>query len=120
MPRILFVEDEAAVLDTLKRFFGREGYDAYGARGLSEALEIAERFPPDVAVLEVMLNEGPEPHADGYEVCKQLREEGFVGPVIFLTARTSEDDKLAGFELGADDYVTKPFSLKELHARIGA
>jgi len=120
MPRILFVEDEAAVLDTLKRFFGREGYDAYGARGLSEALETAERFPPDVAVLDVMLNEGPEPHADGFEVCRQLREEGFAGPVIFLTARTGEDDKLAGFDLGADDYVTKPFSLKELHARIGA
>jgi DNA-binding response OmpR family regulator len=120
MARILFVEDEAPVLDTLKRFFDREGFDVYGARGQGEALDIAQRFPPDVAVLDVMLNEGPEPEYDGFAVCRQLREEGFVGPVIFLTARTSEEDKLAGFELGADDYVTKPFSLKELNARISA
>jgi len=71
-------------------------------------------------VIDVMLNEGPEPETDGFEVCRALREEGFTGPVIFLTARTSEEDKLAGFELGADDYVTKPFSLKELNARITA
>jgi len=120
MARILFVEDEAPVLDTLKRFFDREGFDVYGARGQGEALDLAQRFPPDVAVLDVMLNEGPEPQFDGFAVCKQLRDEGFAGPVIFLTARTTEEDKLAGFQLGADDYVTKPFSLKELNARITA
>ncbi len=120
MARILFVEDESTVLDTLKRFFGREGYDVYGARGLGEALEVAQRYPPDVAVLDVMLNEGPEPEFDGFEVCRNLREDGYRGPVIFLTARTTEQDKLDGFELGADDYVTKPFSLKELKARVGA
>ena len=120
MARILFVEDETAVLDTLKRFFTREGYDVYGARSLSEAMEHYARFSPDVAVLDVMLNEGPEPEHDGFAICKSLRDEGFSGPVIFVTARTGEQDKLAGFELGADDYVTKPFSLLELAARIAA
>jgi len=120
MPRILFVEDELAVLETLTRFFRREGYDVHTARGLNEAVESTRRFRPDVAVLDVMLNEGPEPDHDGFEVCRALREEDFRGPVIFLTARTSEHDKLTGFELGADDYVTKPFSLLELKARVTA
>jgi DNA-binding response OmpR family regulator len=120
MARILFVEDEQAVLDTLTRFFDREGFTVFGVRSLSEATQAAERFPPDVAVLDVMLNEGPEPEHDGFEVCKALRDHGYGGPVIFLTARTSEQDKLLGFELGADDFVTKPFSLKELGARITA
>jgi DNA-binding response OmpR family regulator len=120
MPRVLFVEDEQEVLDPLTRFFNQQGYDTYGARGLSEALEASQRFPPDVVVLDVMLNEGPEPQHDGYEVCKAIQDQGFSGPVIFLTARTGEQDKLTGFELGADDYVTKPFSLKELLARIQA
>lgn len=120
MARILFVEDEPQVLDTLKRFFTRESYDVYGARGMNEALEIARRFPPDLAVLDVMLNEGPEPEHDGFDVCRALRDVEYAGPVIFVTARTSEDDKLTGFDLGADDYVTKPFSLLELKARISA
>ena len=120
MPRILFVEDEQAVLETLNRFFHREGYDVHTARGLNEALDIARRFRPDVAVLDVMLNEGPEPEYDGFEVCRALRAEDFAGPVIFLTARTSEHDKLTGFDMGADDYVTKPFSLPELKARVSA
>lgn len=120
MPRILFVEDELAVQDVLRRFFTREGFEVHTARSRTEALDVFERFPPDVVVLDVMLNEGPEPAHDGYAVCRALREVGHDGPVIFVTARTSEDDKLAGFELGADDYVTKPFSLKELQARVGA
>jgi DNA-binding response OmpR family regulator len=120
MPRILFVEDEAAVLDTLTRYFQREGFQVYGARSLSQALHEADRFPPDIAVLDVMLNEGPEPEHDGFDVCKALRDAGYQGPVVFVTARTAENDKLVGFGLGADDYVTKPFSLKELHARIAA
>ena len=120
MPRILFVEDEIAAQDTLNRFFTREGFDVHGARARTEALEIFGRFAPDVVVLDVMLNEGPEPEHDGFAVCRSLRDAGYDGPVIFVTARTSEDDKLAGFELGADDYVTKPFSLKELKARVSA
>jgi DNA-binding response OmpR family regulator len=120
MPRILFVEDELALTDTLRRFFEREGYDVYIAHGRTEALESSHRFPPDVVLLDVMLNEGPEPQFNGFDVCRAMREEGFKGPVIFLTARTSEDDKLTGFDLGADDFVTKPFSLLELRARVQA
>ncbi len=120
MPRLLFVEDEQALLDTVQRFFTREGYDVYTARCESEALDIYQRFKPDAAVLDVMLNEGPEPEKSGFDVCKALRDADYDGPVIFVTARTSEQDKLIGFELGADDYVTKPFSLLELKARLQA
>jgi DNA-binding response OmpR family regulator len=120
MPRILFVEDELQIQDTMKRFFTREGYDVHTARSRSEALAVQERHQLDVAVLDVMLNEGPEPEHDGFAVCRGLRDQGYEGPVIFVTARTSEDDKLTGFDLGADDYVTKPFSVKVLHARVEA
>jgi DNA-binding response OmpR family regulator len=122
MARILFVEDEEEVLETVKKFFSRQGFDVYGARTAADALELADRFPPDVAVLDVMLQEGPEgpDGMDGFDICKALRANKFRGPVIFVTARASEQDKLLGFELGADDYVTKPFSLKELHARVQA
>lgn len=120
MPRILFVEDEQPLLDTVQRFFTREGYDVYTARGLTDALDVHARFSPDVVVLDVMLNEGPEPTRDGFDVCRALREADYEGPVIFVTARTTEHDKLTGFGLGADDYVTKPFSLLELAARIQA
>jgi len=120
MPRILFVEDEQALLDTVQRFFSREGFDVYTARSLSEAMETYNRYAPDVVILDVMLNEGPEPQRDGFDVCRALRNADYDGPVIFVTARTSEQDKLAGFELGADDYVTKPFSLAELKARVTA
>ena len=120
MPRILFVEDEEAVLDTVERYFSREGFDVFTARGRSQALEVAQRHPPDIVLLDVMLNEGPEPSHDGFDVCRALRALDYTGPVIFLTARTSESDKLSGFDLGADDYVTKPFSLEELKARVSA
>ncbi|MCB9741027.1 MAG: response regulator transcription factor [Alphaproteobacteria bacterium] len=122
MPRLLFVEDEEEVLRTVQTFFKRQGFDVYGARTGREALELADRYLPDVAVLDVMLQEGPEGSdgMDGFDICKALREQKFRGPVIFLTARTSEQDKLTGFELGADDYVTKPFSMMELMARINA
>jgi DNA-binding response OmpR family regulator len=120
MARILFVEDEAEVLGPLKRFFEQQGFDAYGAQGITEALETSRRFPPDICILDVMLNEGPDPEKNGFDVCRALRDEGYEGPVLFLTARTSEQDKLTGFELGADDFITKPFSLPVLKARIEA
>jgi DNA-binding response OmpR family regulator len=122
MARILFVEDEEEVLKTVQIYFKRQGFDVYGARSGRDALDLAQRFPPDVAVLDVMLQEGPEgiDGMDGFEICRRLRDAKFRGPVIFLTARTSEQDKLLGFELGADDYVTKPFSLRELEARVQA
>ena len=120
MPRLMDIEDEQALLDTVQRFFTREGYDVQVGRSRSEALDLFNRFPPDVVVLDVMLNEGPEPDFDGFDVCRALRDAEYEGPVIFVTARTSEADKLTGFDLGADDYVTKPFSLKELQARVQA
>jgi len=123
MPRILFVEDEKVVLDTLLKFFGKvAGYEVYGARTGVDAIDLATRYQPDLAVLDVMLHEGPagQDAMTGFEILQTLRDGGFDRPVIFLTARTSEIDKLMGFELGADDYVTKPFSLPELKARIDA
>ena len=122
MARILFVEDEQAVLAKLIKYFEREGFDARGASTGADALEVAERFAPDVAVLDVMLHEGPGgmDEMDGYQICQALRSSGFDRPIIFLTARTGEKDKLVGFEFGADDYVTKPFSLPELKARVTA
>jgi len=120
MPRILFVEDEVALIDTVRRFFTREGFDVQTARSESEALDSYHRYPPDAVVLDVMLNEGPEPDRSGFDVCRALRQADYDGPVLFVTARTTEKDKLLGFELGADDYITKPFSLLELKARLGA
>jgi two-component system alkaline phosphatase synthesis response regulator PhoP len=122
MPRILFVEDEEDLLTTLVAFFLREGFDVFQARGGKAALDIATRQKLDVCVLDVMLHEGPEGPGsiDGFQILSELRRSGFRGPVILLTARTLETDKLLAFDLGADDYVTKPFSLPELRARVGA
>ena len=122
MPRILFVEDEEDILQSLLKFFQRQGYDVFGAQTGDDALALAERYSPDIAVLDVMLHEGPAgvDGMDGYEICRSLRDNGFDRPVIFLTARATEQDKLVGFEVGADDYVTKPFSLMVLKARIEA
>jgi two-component system alkaline phosphatase synthesis response regulator PhoP len=120
MTRILFVEDEEENLTEIVAFFTREGFEVVHARGGRGALAIAAQQKPDIAVLDVMLHEGPEgpDGMDGFELLSQLKQGGYTGPVIFLTARTLETDKLVAFGLGADDYVTKPFSLRELHARV--
>lgn len=122
MARILFLEDEVEVLNTLQAFFKREGYEVIATQSATEALALAERRLPHIAVLDVMLHEGPGggEDMDGFDVCKSLRDQGFNGPVIFLTARNMEQDKLLGFDVGGDDFVTKPFSLLELAARIKA
>ena len=122
MPRILLVEDEEELLSSLVAWFTREGFDVAHARGGRAAIALAERQAPDIAVLDVMLHEGPEgpDGLDGFQTLSALRLGGFGGPVIFLTARTLETDKLLAFDLGADDYVTKPFSLLELRARVNA
>ena len=91
------------------------GYDVATARTGSAALDSAAGNPPDLIVLDVML-----PDIDGFEVCRRLRADGDFVPVIFLTAREGEDDRVTGFIRGGDDYVTKPFSLEELTLRIGA
>lgn len=122
MPRILFVEDEEGILQSLLKFFKKQGYEAHGAQTGVDALDLAQRYPPDIAVLDVMLQEGPggPDGMDGFEICRALRDAGFERPVIFLTARSTEQDKLLGFEVGGDDYVTKPFSLLVLKARVEA
>jgi two-component system, OmpR family, alkaline phosphatase synthesis response regulator PhoP len=121
MARILFCEDEEDLLSSLVAFFTREGFDVAQARGGRAAIEMASRQRPDVVCLDVMLHEGPEgpDGMDGFQILSELRKTvGYNGPVILLTARTLETDKLLAFDLGADDYVTKPFSLLELKARV--
>jgi DNA-binding response OmpR family regulator len=113
-PKILIVEDEPALLDTLEYSLQRQGYEvALAADGL-KALEVARQVQPDLVVLDVML-----PNLDGYEVCRILRQETSA-PILMLTARADEVDKVVGLEVGADDYLTKPFSMRELIARVKA
>lgn len=113
--KILVVEDEKNIVDILAFNLKREGYTVItamdGAAGLSLALE----EDPDLILLDLML-----PRLDGFEVCRRLRESGRTTPVIMLTAREEETDKVMGLELGADDYITKPFSMRELLARVKA
>jgi two-component system, OmpR family, response regulator len=113
--RILVVDDEPAITDLLATALRYTGYAVQTAANGSEALEQASRSAPDLIVLDVML-----PDIDGFEVCRRLRADGDFVPVIFLTARDAEDDRVAGFVRGGDDYVTKPFSLQELTLRINA
>ena len=113
--RVLVVDDEAPITELLSTALRYMGYDVTTARTGAGALELASRTPPDLVVLDVML-----PDIDGFEVCRRLRADGDFVPVIFLTARDAEDDRVTGFIRGGDDYVTKPFSLEELTLRIGA
>ena len=114
MPTILLVEDDATLAETLRYNLEREGYLVIGAGDGVTALEYARQRQPDIVVLDVML-----PRLDGFSVCRMLRKESSI-PIIMLTARQDEVDRIAGLELGADDYLTKPFSVGELLARIRA
>jgi two-component system OmpR family response regulator len=114
MSKILVVEDDRNLLETIKYNLGKEGYEALTAVDGGEALEIARKETPDLIILDIML-----PVIDGFEVCRILRKEMTV-PIIMLTARTDETDRIMGLDTGADDYMTKPFSLRELLARIRA
>ena len=109
------VDDEAPITELLSTALRYMGYEVTTARTGAGALESASRTPPDLVVLDVML-----PDIDGFEVCRRLRADGDFVPVIFLTARDAEDDRVTGFIRGGDDYVTKPFSLEELTLRIAA
>ena len=112
--KILLVEDEPALVETIAYNLRREGYEVLSERDGAEGLRTAQSASPDLVVLDLML-----PTLDGIEVCRQLRRTSNV-PVLMLTARQSEADKVHGLETGADDYVTKPFSMRELVARIKA
>jgi two-component system alkaline phosphatase synthesis response regulator PhoP len=113
--RILVVEDEPDMVLGLKDNFEFEGYEVVTASDGAAGLERARSVKPDLVILDIML-----PKLSGLEVCKTLRGEGFEAPIIMLTARGQEIDKVVGLELGADDYVTKPFSIRELLARVRA
>ena len=111
---ILMVEDEESITQPLAEALAREGFDSRVAGTVAQALEEADRRPPDLVLLDVMLPDG-----SGYEVCRTLRERSKV-PIIMLTARGEETDRIIGLELGADDYIVKPFSAREVAARIRA
>ena len=112
-PRILIVEDESDLLRGLELNIKADGYEVLSAQRGDEGLETALRERPDLVVLDVML-----PGMTGFDVCRELRRKGFEAPIIILTARSEEVDRVVGLELGADDYVTKPFGIRELLARI--
>ena len=111
---VLLVEDEPSITEPLAEALGREGFDTQVAGTVAESLELAARVDPDLVLLDVMLPDG-----SGYDVCRELRRRSQV-PIIMLTARGEEADRIIGLELGADDYVVKPFSAREVVARIRA
>ena len=112
---ILIIEDDAAMLRGLKDNFEYEGYSVATAADGQEGLELALADRPDLIVLDIML-----PKINGYEICRLLRGAGLEIPIVMLTAKGQESDIVLGLNLGADDYVTKPFSIKELLARVNA
>ncbi len=112
---ILIVEDEKNIVDILNFNLVKEGYTTLEAYDGQAGLQLALEQDPDLILLDLML-----PKMDGFQVCKTLREQGRTTPVIMLTAREEETDKVLGLELGADDYITKPFSMRELLARVKA
>jgi two-component system OmpR family response regulator len=113
--RLLVVDDEPNIVELLSASLRFAGFEVKTAQSGLEALRVAREFRPDLLVLDVMM-----PGMDGFEVVRRLRSEGLTMPVVFLTARDSTEDKISGLTLGGDDYVTKPFSLEEVIARIRA
>jgi DNA-binding response OmpR family regulator len=112
---ILIIEDDASILLGLEKSLKFQGYDVICAKDGESGLRLATQKSPDLIILDIML-----PKLDGYQLCRQLRENNIDIPIIMLTVKEQEMDKVMGLELGADDYVTKPFSLLELLARIKA
>ncbi len=112
--RVLVVDDDVKTVELVKLYLNRDGYRVMTAYNGVEALRLARENHPDLIVLDLML-----PGVDGLQICRTLRAESAV-PIIMLTARTTDDDKLTGLDSGADDYVTKPFSPRELAARVRA
>lgn len=114
MAKILVVDDEASIVNIISYNLKKEGYEVLTASDGEEGYDIAVAQTPDLVILDIMM-----PKMDGYEVCRKLREKSNV-PIIMLTARADEVDKVLGLEMGADDYVTKPFGSRELMARVKA
>ncbi len=112
--KVLVVDDEPTLLETLEYNLARQGYEVCTATDGRMALEVARRERPDLIVLDIML-----PGLDGFEVCRILRRE-MNAPILMLTAKADEIDKVVGLEMGADDYLTKPFNMRELLARVKA
>ena len=112
---VLIIEDEQNIVDILSFNLSREGYDTLEALDGPTGLQLALEQNPDLILLDLML-----PGMDGFEVCRRVREAGSSVPIVMLTAREEEDDKVRGLELGADDYITKPFKNRELIARVRA
>lgn len=112
---VLIVDDEKNIVDILKFNLRKEGCETVEAYDGKEALEKFEQSHPDLVLLDVML-----PYLDGFEVCRRIRETDNLTPIIMLTAREEETDKVMGLEIGADDYITKPFSVREVTARVKA
>ena len=113
--KLLVVDDEPNIVELLSASLRFAGFEVATARNGSEALRLAPEFRPDLLVLDVMM-----PGIDGFSVVRRLRQDGMSVPVVFLTARDATEDKVTGLTLGGDDYVTKPFSLEEVVARIRA
>jgi two-component system OmpR family response regulator len=112
--KVLVVEDDPNLRETLKYNLCKEGYDVITASDGEKAIEVARREKPDLLILDIML-----PKINGFEVCRILRKEVTM-PILMLTAKADETDKIVGLEIGADDYMTKPFSMRELLARVRA
>jgi len=112
--KVLIIEDDANLLETIKYNLRKDGYDVVTASDGEQALEVARKEKPSLLILDIML-----PKLNGFEVCRILRKEATV-PILMLTAKADETDKIVGLEIGADDYMTKPFSMRELMARVRA
>ncbi|MFS0655208.1 response regulator transcription factor [Bacillus sp. 179-C3.3 HS] len=110
--RILLVDDESDMLELIGSFLQKQGFHTLTAQSGVEALRLLEKEPIDLVVLDIMM-----PDMDGFEVCHHIRQTSQI-PILFLTARSYEEDRIRGLEMGADDYMMKPFSLRELAARI--
>jgi len=115
MSRVLVIEDDAAILRGLADNLTHEGYEVFTATTGEAGYDLQKTHKPDLIILDLML-----PRMSGLELCRKLRSEGVQTPVLMLTARSEESDRVLGLDLGADDYVTKPFSLRELMARVRA
>ena len=115
MPRVLVVDDQKTIVETCRLYLEHAGFDVVVGYNGEQALAEARESRPDLIVLDLML-----PRVDGRDVCRRLRDEGVRVPIVMLTALATEEDRIAGLELGADDYVVKPFSPRELVARVRA